>query len=45
MGAFSAYFSNSADIFPVGRFHHEAILDGDTHITRDLGIPFSVDFL
>ena len=26
--------------FPVRRFHYEAILEGDTHNTRDLGIPY-----
>ena len=31
---------NPTDFFPVGRFHYEAILEGDTHITRDLGIPY-----
>ena len=30
---------NPADFFPIGRFHYEAILEGDTQITRDLGIP------
>ena len=45
---YAAYETLHAEFFPVGRFHFEAILEGDTHITRDLGIPyisFSVDFL
>ena len=34
---------NLEDIFPVGPFRYEAILDGDADITRDLqivGIPY-----
>ena len=47
MWTFSVYVTLQT-FFPVGRFHYEAILEEDTHITRDLGIPyilFSVDFL